>query len=265
MQRTLLGVEHRVCEGCEQDLPASAYYLKDGRINAVLCKACTVSDNKLRRQDPKAHKARVLARREARKAREAAATAQITHKACTQCGVEKELGEFRVHRGLHGRSSWCRECERQYTRDWTEDNRDEHNERRREAWAKKEHTEEERAAAAERARKWYADPENKDRNLQNFYTWVRDNRDARNAMMQKRRARKLGVDATLTSQEWEEILTSYHRSCAYCQTDSETMTMDHVVPLSKGGAHTKENVVPACRSCNSKKGARPVEVMQESS
>ncbi|MDB4875733.1 MAG: hypothetical protein JWM41_2179 [Gemmatimonadetes bacterium] len=30
--------------------------------------------------------------------------------------------------------------------------------------------------------------------------------------------------------------------------------MDHVIPISRGGSHTRENVVPACRSCNSKKG-----------
>ena len=30
-------------------------------------------------------------------------------------------------------------------------------------------------------------------------------------------------------------------------------TRDHVIPISKGGNNTKENIVPACGSCNSKK------------
>ena len=36
----------------------------------------------------------------------------------------------------------------------------------------------------------------------------------------------------------------------------ERLTQDHVIPLSKGGQHIKENIVPACPSCNSKKGNR---------
>ena len=33
----------------------------------------------------------------------------------------------------------------------------------------------------------------------------------------------------------------------------ENLTVDHVVPLSKEGKHDIENIVPACKSCNSKK------------
>jgi 5-methylcytosine-specific restriction endonuclease McrA len=55
--------------------------------------------------------------------------------------------------------------------------------------------------------------------------------------------------------------------CHYCQVptivDPEPAqrfcerTLDHVVPLSRGGAETLANVVLACRSCNSRKGTRP--------
>ena len=34
------------------------------------------------------------------------------------------------------------------------------------------------------------------------------------------------------------------------------LTMDHITPISKGGAHTASNIVPACQSCNSKKNNR---------
>lgn len=42
--------------------------------------------------------------------------------------------------------------------------------------------------------------------------------------------------------------------CQYCGGAAETL--DHVVPRSKGGPHTWENVVAACRRCNLHKGNR---------
>jgi 5-methylcytosine-specific restriction endonuclease McrA len=48
-----------------------------------------------------------------------------------------------------------------------------------------------------------------------------------------------------------------HR-CQYCSASAENL--DHVVPRSRGGTHTWENVVAACRRCNTRKGNHtPVE------
>jgi 5-methylcytosine-specific restriction protein A len=43
--------------------------------------------------------------------------------------------------------------------------------------------------------------------------------------------------------------------CHYCHSDvgRERLTMDHVVPLSRGGRSKKGNIVPACKECNNKK------------
>lgn len=41
--------------------------------------------------------------------------------------------------------------------------------------------------------------------------------------------------------------------CQYCGADSR-LTVDHVIPRSKGGAHTWDNVVTSCAPCNLKKG-----------
>lgn len=45
--------------------------------------------------------------------------------------------------------------------------------------------------------------------------------------------------------------------CQYCNAAAESI--DHVIPRSKGGLHTWENVVAACRSCNSRKRDRLLE------
>lgn len=43
--------------------------------------------------------------------------------------------------------------------------------------------------------------------------------------------------------------------CHYCHrpVGRERLTMDHIVPLSRGGKSKKGNVVPACKECNNKK------------
>ena len=43
--------------------------------------------------------------------------------------------------------------------------------------------------------------------------------------------------------------------CYYCNSEvgKAHLTMDHVVPLSRGGKSKKGNIVPACKACNNKK------------
>jgi len=44
--------------------------------------------------------------------------------------------------------------------------------------------------------------------------------------------------------------------CTYCGIESKSLTIDHVIPVSRGGKSEFENCVAACRSCNHKKGSR---------
>ncbi|HOX89617.1 MAG TPA: HNH endonuclease [Burkholderiaceae bacterium] len=50
-------------------------------------------------------------------------------------------------------------------------------------------------------------------------------------------------------------------TCAYCgwHADERELTVEHIVPLSRGGRHLWTNVVTACRSCNTRKGSRTPE------
>ena len=47
--------------------------------------------------------------------------------------------------------------------------------------------------------------------------------------------------------------------CAYCGTGSGRLTLDHIVPRSRGGESVWENVVTACAPCNHRKGSRTLE------
>ncbi len=43
--------------------------------------------------------------------------------------------------------------------------------------------------------------------------------------------------------------------CHYCGATfpSEDLTMDHIVPITRGGTSTRGNLVPACKECNNRK------------
>jgi 5-methylcytosine-specific restriction endonuclease McrA len=51
------------------------------------------------------------------------------------------------------------------------------------------------------------------------------------------------------------VLVRDNFECQYCGRPAENV--DHVVPRSRGGGHTWDNVVAACRPCNSRKENRP--------
>ncbi|MCG9893734.1 MAG: HNH endonuclease [Thermosynechococcaceae cyanobacterium MS004] len=52
-----------------------------------------------------------------------------------------------------------------------------------------------------------------------------------------------------------EVLRRDNHACQYCGS-SKHLTLDHVIPRSKGGQHTWNNVVAACVRCNARKGDR---------
>ena len=86
--------------------------------------------------------------------------------------------------------------------------------------------------------------------------WARENPDAKRAKDARRRARKAA--ATVEDFSAADLATSWDErglyACVYCGGPAEHA--DHVVPLSRGGAHVVGNLVPACAKCNTSKSAR---------
>ena len=71
-----------------------------------------------------------------------------------------------------------------------------------------------------------------------------------------RRARKL--NATIGPVDIQGVYDRCNNCCTYCGT-TENLSLDHIVALSVGGPHTDDNLTIACGSCNSSKGAKPVD------
>ena len=53
------------------------------------------------------------------------------------------------------------------------------------------------------------------------------------------------------------ILKRDHHTCQYCGS-FKNLTVDHIIPTSKGGTETRTNLVAACRPCNERKGDRTI-------
>jgi 5-methylcytosine-specific restriction endonuclease McrA len=127
---------------------------------------------------------------------------------------------------------------------------------------------------AHRAKKWWRDPEVAARNLaaqkarrerdpEAYYAQKRKHDEARYARDKEKRisasmavrAKRAGAPGSHTIAEWKAVLRHHGRTCVYCNTKltPKNVSRDHRQPLCRSGSNDIRNIVPACRSCNSKK------------
>ncbi len=101
--------------------------------------------------------------------------------------------------------------------------------------------------------RWYRD--NRERRNAAAAAWRRANPERQSEYQKRRRARRNGSEPDLTEEQWLEVVAEFDGRCAYCGGEG-SIELEHVVPLARGGRHTRLNVVPACRKCNASKGAK---------
>ena len=87
--------------------------------------------------------------------------------------------------------------------------------------------------------------------------WVDIRKDNSHVARERARARELRKSAWWQAQVQRGV-------CHYCgkKVPPEELTMDHVIPVARGGRSTRGNVVPWCSACNKTKSAdTPVEAI----
>lgn len=68
-------------------------------------------------------------------------------------------------------------------------------------------------------------------------------------------AHKIRRGSTSAWRRTRAAVLAAHPFCAYCGAPADTV--DHIVPLSRGGTDDPSNLRSACRACNTRKRDRP--------
>lgn len=186
-------------------------------------------------------------------------------KRCTKCGEEKASEEFYRDRSKKdGLMTKCKACHRVYQEEHREERRAYHQRRYRKnrdtsRRQHKAHYAANRKRYAAQHREYYRTHRKQIKVAQDKYRRTRRGRETVRVLREQHRARQLGIEGELTRGQWE-ILRLAFRQCPYCGRKfgrgRRRRTLDHVIPVSRGGTHELENILPACSWCNTSKKDR---------
>jgi len=198
-------------------------------------------------------------------------------KTCRECGVELVVGDNWAPSHARNRQYICRPClaEAARRRYWANVEKMREADRRRYEADPKKHRESARRwyeanpeKERERARRYReANPErvresrrrryeaNPEKMKEAVRRWREANREKHREISRRYYARKL--NAAVEPVDEQAVYELSGRMCIYCGV-TENLELDHVVPLSRGGVHSEDNLVVACRGCNTSKGAKPL-------
>ncbi len=170
-------------------------------------------------------------------------------KQCTKCGKLKVriISFHRQSSSPDGRVPSCKSCRKEHNRQYYLDNQEKvssrnarykSENREKVSLSNKRYRENNKEVIQGRKRKW--DQENRHKNA---------------TYSQNRRALEKEAEGSFTEEEWEDLCEYYNNICLRCGKEGK-MTVDHIVPLSKGGTNYIENLQPLCKPCNTSKGNR---------
>jgi 5-methylcytosine-specific restriction endonuclease McrA len=89
-------------------------------------------------------------------------------------------------------------------------------------------------------------------------TYCSTHREEYRARSHGRRATAYGGNGAYSVEEWKALCAKWGNKCLCCGAE-RTLTVDHVVPVSKGGANSIDNLQLLCRFCNSTKNTRTID------
>ncbi len=186
---------------------------------------------------------------------------------CGKCQEWKNLSEFGKGSGKDGLCNWCKACMAGYNRERRDS--EEYKARQRE-WDKesKRRKRQEPGYKPPESDRYQRIKENEPERWRGILTRINDLKNIRRktdptfvaserAHRNNRKSQKQS-GGEFTAQDWLDLCNRYDNRCLCCG-EQKPLTVDHVIPLSKGGTNTIDNIQPLCLSCNSSKGAKEID------
>jgi 5-methylcytosine-specific restriction endonuclease McrA len=160
-------------------------------------------------------------------------------KICTQCKKEKDIEEFHYQKwGKYNRRAKCKICRNKENKKY----------KRNKEKEKLQH------------KKYYQ--KNKLKIKEQIKNYREKNPDCHRVANKKRKYLKKTAKGTFTKELLKQKFDYYGNRCYYCN-NSDKLTIEHRIPLSRGGTNWPANLLPVCPSCNSKKGAKTEKEFKE--
>lgn len=194
-------------------------------------------------------------------------------KLCKGCEIEKPLDQFPNNKkGMGGKHSRCRACraitakvrrdrpevkevEEKRLREQYQRNRDELLAKRKVRYATTT-----KETELRRNKAW--SDANRDRHRELNRQWSKTNPEAARALVARRRARIAGASGSYNKLDIAWLMFEQNGLCVSCRTPfvESGYHVDHIMPISKGGANSRENLQLLCPTCNRRKGAKHPDV-----
>lgn len=184
-------------------------------------------------------------------------------KTCSICKDDKLLNQFysqEKHSNKRGNylyyQPYCKDCASMKSQKWLNNNAD----------SKKESSL--KYYKSEKGKKNYLRKTH--RQKENGYSYFREyqkkNLEKFRNYNQKRRATERELICNFSQEDWKACLKFFNYCCSYCgmsQSDCQNkfkvgLQQEHVIPVTSGGDYTNNNIIPACKSCNSSKNDKEI-------
>lgn len=172
-------------------------------------------------------------------------------KVCSKCRIEKSKSAFGRNKNYKdGLRYKCRECRRVSSKKYYGENI--------ETIMGKRELPENKKGRKRNHKRWRSLPGNKEKFSKTATEWAKKNPDKVAKSAHKRRAKKYGNGGSYTAEEWQGLVQEAGNICLCCGISGEEvlLTVDHVIPISRGGMNDISNLQPLCQSCNSSKSTK---------